>query len=89
MVRQRVQHRPEVDVPRALRGGREERRRVRRDRELREEEVLDRRVDVVAEPVGVDHLLEHLAVQLLGRLARMELELRVEAEPHGCPPWRR
>ena len=53
---------------RALRGGREQCRRVGGDRELREEEVLDHGVDVVAEPIGVDHLLEHLGVQLLRRL---------------------
>ena len=68
---------------RPLRRRGEERRRVRRDRELREEEVLDHRVDVVAEPVGVLHLLQHLAVQLLGGLAGMQLELGVQAESHA------
>ena len=83
VVREHVQHRAKVDVVRALRGCCEERRRVRRDRELRKEEMLDRGVAVVAEPVGVDDLLEHLCVELLRRLAGMELELRVQAEAHG------
>ena len=68
VVRERVQHRPEADVLRALRGGGEERGRVRRDRELREEEVLDHGVDVVAEPVGVLDLLQDLGEQLSGVL---------------------
>ncbi len=83
VVRQRVQHRPEADVARPLGGRREECGRVGRDREPREEEVLDHRVRVVAEPVGVDDLLEHLGVEGRRRLSRMELELGVEAEPHG------
>ena len=57
----------------------------RRDRELGEEEVLDRRVAVVPEPVGVLDLLEHLGVQLLGALPLVELHLRVQAEPHRPP----
>ena len=88
VVRQGVQHRAERDRPRALRGRREEGRRVAGNRELREEEVLDGRVGVVAEPVRVDHLLEHLGVELLGRLAVL-LDLRVDAEPHRLPVPRR
>ena len=30
--------------------------------------MLDHGVDVVAEPVGVDHLLEHFGVELFGDL---------------------
>ena len=44
--------------------------------------MLDHRVGVVAEAVGVDHLLEDLGVELLGGLAGMELQLRVQAESH-------
>src|SRR5581483_4995888 len=50
--------------------------------ELREEVVLDHRVGVVPEPVRVHDLLEDLGVQLLGRLAGVQLELGIEAEPH-------
>ena len=83
VVRERVQHRAKPDLLRALRGSGEERGRVGRDRELGKEEVLDRRVDVVAEPVGVDHLLEDFPVHLLRRLPRMELDLGVQPEPHA------
>jgi hypothetical protein len=55
------------------------------DRELREEEVLDRRIAVVPETIGVLDLLEDLAVQLLRRLALVELHLGVEAEAHRPP----
>ena len=82
VVRQRMQHRAEADVARALRGRGEQRGRVRRDRELREEVVLDHRVGVVSEPVGIHNLLEDLGVELLGRLARMQLEFGIETEPH-------
>ncbi len=82
VVRQGMQHGAEADVPGPLCRRGEQRRRVRRYRELREEEVLDRRVDVVAQAIGVLHLFEHLAVQLLGRLTRVQLELGVQAEPH-------
>ena len=89
VVRKRVQHRAKADLLRALRGGREQRRRVGGDRELREEEVLDDRVDVVPEPISVLDLLEHLPVQLLGSLPGVKLDLRVEAEPHRAPRFRR
>ena len=46
--------------------------------------MLDRGVGVVAEPVGVDDLLEQLGIQLLGRLAVL-LDLRVDADPHRLP----
>ena len=46
--------------------------------------MLDQRVRVEAEPVGIDDLLEHLGVELLGRLAVL-LDLRVDAEPHRLP----
>ncbi len=82
VVRQRVQHGAEADPLRPLRRRGEERRRVRRDRELRKEEVLDRRVAVVPEPVRVLDLLEDLSVELLRRLPLVELHLRVQAEAH-------
>jgi hypothetical protein len=82
VVGERVQHRAEADLARPLRSRGEQRSRIGGDGELRVEEMLDRRVAVVAEPVGVHDLLEHLGVQLLRRLAGMELELRVQAESH-------
>src|SRR5207248_5300080 len=76
------EHRPEVEAPSTLSGHAEQPEHVRRRGELREEEVLDRRVGVVAEPVGVLDLLEHLAVEPVVRLSRPALQLRVDAEPH-------
>jgi len=87
VVRKGVQHRPEADPARALRSRREERGRIRRDGELGKEEVLDHRVGVIAEPVCVLDLLEHLRVEALGRLPGVKLDLRVEAEPHGAIPF--
>src|SRR6476646_3709940 len=82
VVREDVEHRPEVDPAGARGGHAEQPEHVRRGRELREEEVLDRGVGVVAEPVGVLDLLEHLAVEPVVRLARPALNLGVDAEPH-------
>src|SRR6185437_14630360 len=82
VVREDVEHGAEVDPARAGGGHPEEPERVRRGRELREEEVLDRGVGVVAEPVGVLDLLEHLAVEPVVRLPRPALQLAVDAEPH-------
>ena len=65
VVRQHVAERPELDVPRPGRARAPERERVGGDRELREEEVLDDAVRVVAEPVGVHDLLDHLVVRAL------------------------
>ena len=47
------------------------------------EEVLDHRVCVEAETVGVDDLLEYLSVELFGVLSGMELELGIQAEAHA------
>src|SRR4029078_4889951 len=77
-----------ADPLRPLRRRGEECGRVRRDRELREEEVLDRRVAVVPEPVRVLYLLEDLPVELLRRLPLVELHLRVQAEAHRPAPPR-
>src|SRR5438445_216310 len=71
------------DVPASTRSGHPEQpEHVCRGRELREEEVLDRGVGVVAEPVGVLDLLEHLAVEPVVRLPGPTLDLGVDAEPH-------
>ena len=64
VVRQDVDERAETDLAGALGRLREERERVRRNAELRKEEVLDDRVRVVAEPVSVHDLLERLVVCL-------------------------
>jgi len=85
VVREGVKHRPEADLLGSLRRGGEERRGIRGDREFRIEEVLDRGVHIVAEPVPVHDLLEDFAVQLLGALSRVKLYLRVQAEPHRAP----
>ena len=82
MVREDVEHRPEVDPARPRSCHAEQPEHVRRGRELREEEVLDRGVRVVAEPVGVLDLLEHLAVEPVVRLPGPTLDLGVDAEPH-------
>ena len=84
--RQAVQHRAEADPLRARGDLGEQRERVGRDREAREEEVLDDRVGVVAEAVGVDDLLLDLGVEALRRLPRPQLHLGVDAEPHPFPP---
>jgi hypothetical protein len=85
VVGQRMPERAERDRPRALGGHAEQGPRVRRDRELREEPVLDDRVDVEADAIGVHDLLEHLVVQLPVGLAAVVLDLGVDAEPHGAP----
>jgi hypothetical protein len=85
VVRERVAQRAERDRLRALGGHPEQRPRVRRDRELREEPVLDDRVHVEPDAIGVLDLLEHLVVELPVRLAAVVLDLGVDAEPHGSP----
>jgi hypothetical protein len=47
--------------------------------------VLDDGVHVVSEAVGVLDLLEDLAEHLLRRLPGVELDLRVQPEPHRAP----
>src|SRR5438874_2000361 len=84
VVRQHVHEGTEADVARPRQRRREQRQGVRRRAELREEEVLDRGVRVVAEPVGVDDLLQDLRVKLPRLLARPALDLGVDAEFHGC-----
>jgi hypothetical protein len=82
VVREDVQHRPELDAPGARSRHPEEAERVRRGRELREEHVLDRGVCVVAEAIGVLDLLQHLSVELRVGLSGPALQLAVEAELH-------
>jgi hypothetical protein len=86
VVREHVDECAEIDPLRPLRGRREQCDRVGRDGELREEEVLDRRVRVETDPVGVLDLLENLGVDLRGLLPRPPLELAVEAELHRRDP---
>src|SRR5262249_26477178 len=82
--REDVDQRPKADPAGLLRGGGEEGHRVRRDPEALEERMLDRRVVVVAEAVGVDDLLHRLHVDLLVTLVRgIALQLAVDAETHA------
>ena len=84
VVRQHVHQGAELDPSRALRSLGEERERVRRGAELGKEEVLDDRVGRVAEPVGIDDLLQRFGVDLLLRLARPSLQFGIDAEVHGA-----
>jgi len=61
-------------------------RRVQRSADPRER---PHRPALVPEPVGVLDLLEHLAEHPLRRLPRVELDLRVQPEPHRAPRFRR
>ena len=83
--REDVAERAEADPFRPLGSDGEERERVGRDRELREEVVLDDGVGVVPEPVSVLDLLQHLGVdarhQRQHLLERAEAGLRVGAVP--------
>jgi hypothetical protein len=87
VVREHVQHRAEPDLLRPGRQLAEERQGVRGGREPGEEQVLDDRVGRVAEAIRVNHLLSHLGVEPLARLAAPVLHLRIDAEPHVvCAP---
>src|SRR5919106_121261 len=82
VVREHVAERAKPDPLRPGRAQPPERKGVRRDGELREEEVLDHGIGVEAEPVGVDDLLHHLVVEPADGLPGPVLDLRVQAEPH-------
>jgi hypothetical protein len=65
-----------------------EREGIRRSAEFRKEKMFDDRVGRIAEPVGIDDLLERLGVNLLLRFAGPGLQFGINGELHdgGAPP---
>src|SRR2546429_3994359 len=90
--REGMERRAEANALRALRGGSKHCKRIRRNRELLEEVMIDNRINIKSALVGMLHLPHDFPSHVVVRLARRRLNFAVDPESHCSPlplPFRR
>src|SRR5712691_11726806 len=83
--REGMERRAEANALRALRGGSKHCKRIRRNRELLEEVMIDNRINIKSALVGMLHLPHDFPSHVVVRLARRRLNFAVDSKSHVAP----